>query len=210
MQQPRNNNMKRGSVTISVENYLPGFGKYDFTQKTIFDVFNVIIKSGKTEKILGRFFNQNEKQINIRVILCNSNAKESFTTFSNDKDGSYGFEGVPPGKATVSVQSRLGFKASHNFEIKEGDNLELPDLVINYTNSASVTLTFKLPDSTTVTNARIINKGYYIGQNGELRRAMLAGTYSGWKIKYKGKVYVANEFEITEDSDELEIWMQED
>ena len=28
--------------------------------------------------------------------------------------------------------------------------------------------------------------------------------------KYKGKVYVANEFEITEDSDKLEVWLREE
>jgi hypothetical protein len=185
------NNIKKGSVTISVENYLPGFGNYNFTDKNTCDVGNIILKSGETAKIHGRVVNQNDKPIDIRVGLWCSAAEKSFTAFSSSKDGSYAFDGVPPGMAKVSVQSRLGFKDSHEFEVKEGEDLELPDLVINYTNSASVTLTFKLPNGDLVTDTRIANKSFYIRQDGKLRRAMRAGIYSDWKIKYNGKNYIA-------------------
>jgi len=204
------NNIKKGSVTISVEKYLPGFGNYNFTDKNTCDVGNIILKSGETAKIHGRVVNQNDKPIDIRVGLWCSAAKKSFTAFSSSKDGSYAFDGVPPGMAKVSAQSRLGFKDSHEFEVKEGDDLELPDLVLNYTNSALVTLTFKLPNGDVVTNTRITNKNFYIRQDGKLRRAMRAGIYSDWKIKYNGKNYIANEFEITENTDELEVWLQEE
>ncbi len=39
---------------------------------------------------------------------------------------------------------------------------------------------------------------------------MNAGTYSGWKTEYHGKTYVADDFEITETTDKLEVWMNEE
>jgi len=64
---------------------------------------------------------------------------------------------------------------------------------------------FKLPNGTYVKNSTIINNGYRIYYNGELIRDVHTGTHSGWKIKYNGKTYIADDFEITEMTDRLEV-----
>jgi len=102
------------------------------------------------------------------------------------------------------------FDLNYSFDINEGDNLELPDLVLNYTNSAFVVLTFKLPNGSIVRNTTVINNGSRIYFTGELIRDIHTGIYSDWKIKYNGKTYLADKFEITEETDKLEIWLREE
>jgi len=202
---------KSGSVVISVEGYIPKFVDYKFSgNNDVWDVGNIILIKGETAKIHGRVVNQNQKPLNVQVNLICGAERKNFTIYSSGKNGTYAFEGVPPGKAIISVKSRLGIKASQKFEIKEGDNLELPDLVLNYTNAAVVKLIFRLPDGNFPKQTSVINHNFYIEDNGVAKGELKFGKYSGWKIKYKGKVYVANEFEITESTDELEIWMREE
>jgi len=203
------NNIKKDSVTISVENYLPGFGNYNFTDKNTCDVGNIILKSGETAKIHGRVVNQNDKPLNLMVALIYNDKSKYFTVMSNEKTGEYNFDKLLPGKGKVAAMSKLGFRAALDFEVEEGEDLELPDLVLNYTNAARVTLTFKLPDGTYPENTRVINnKSFYIRDNGVAKGELKFGKYSDWKIKYNGKNYIANEFEITENTDELEVWMR--
>ena len=198
-------------ITISADNYLPVFVKYDFSKKSICDVGNVILKSGKTAKIYGRVVNQNGKPLDLTVALKYWDLQKTFSTRTDAEDGTYAFEDVPPGKARVATRSRLGYTALYDLEVKEGDDLELPDLVVNYTNAAVVKLTFKLPDGTCPENTKIRNNDkFYIRDNGVANGELKTGKYSGWKIKYDGKTYVADEFVITESTDELEVWLREE
>lgn len=201
---------KKDTMVISADGYLPEVVKFDFTKELTCNVGNIILKSGKTAKIHGRAVDQNDKPLELLVTLNCSKFQKTFSVITDEKDGNYAFEDVPPGKAAVSARSRLGFSASHKFEVEEGDDMELPDLVLNYTNSAVVKLTFKLPDGTSPINTRIINQNFYIKKDGTATGELKAGKYSGWKIKYDDKMYAADEFEITENTDELEIWMRED
>ena len=200
---------KKDTMVISADDYLPEVVKFDFTKETICNVGNIILKSGKTAKINGRVVNQNDKPLELLVTLNCSKFQKTFSVMSNEETGNYAFEDVPPGKAAVSAWSRLGLTASHKFEVEEGDDMELPDLVLNYTNSAVVRLTFKLPDGTSPANTRVINRSFfYIKKDGTATGELKAGKYSGWKVKYDDKTYVADEFEITESTDELEVWMR--
>ena len=196
-----------GNVTISVEGYLPEFVKYSFANKANCDVGNIILKKGTTGKVIGKVVTQNNKPVGINVHLWCQTVEKGFNVSASKKDGTYEFEGVPPGKCEVSAKSRLGFKATHNFNIKNGEELELPNLVLNFTNSALVTFTFKLPDGSFAKNTRV--NGKYIGGDGKLIRAMKTGTYSDWPMKYNGKNYVSEKFEIFESTDALEVQMWE-
>ena len=210
IERSRYNNRSTKVITISAADYLPVFVKYDFSGKDFCNVGNVILKSGKTAKIHGNVVDQNDKPLGLFVTLKCGDLRRTFSVMSNEKDGMYAFEDVPPGKGTITARSWLGLTTSHKFEVEEGDDLELPDLVLNYTNSAMVKLTLKLPDGTLPINTRIINQNFYIKKDGTAIGELKAGKYSGWKIKYDGQMYVADEFEITADSDELEIWMREE
>jgi len=198
------------TITVSAKDYLPETRKFDLRKKSIYDVGNIILKRGKTANIKGKLVNQNGKPVEHRVYLQYKETGEKLSTLANLEDGVYMFEGLKPGEATVSAKTWHGFSASHSFDIYEGANLELPDLVLNYTNSAFVVMSFKLPDGSVVKNASIINNGYRIYATGVLSRDIHTGIYSDWKIKYDGKTYIADEFEITESTDELEVWMQEE
>ncbi len=207
MKKPTERWLNYGQVTISVDGYLPGFGKYNFTKLSSCDVGNIILRTGETANIKGRVITQNDEPVNVQVRLWNKADQTSFQMLSSIKDGSYCFEGIPPGEWTVLARSRLGFKDSHEFNIEEGEELELPDLIINFTNSALVTFTVKLPDGTSPKNSRI--NGHYIKNDGTFRRSMLEGTYSGWKMNYNGKDYISDDFEVMESTEKLEIWMRE-
>ena len=205
------NNRGAKIITISADNYLPIFVKYDFSKKSVYDAGDIILQSGKTAKIYGRVVNQNGKPLDLTVALKYWDLQKTFSTRTDAEDGTYAFEEIPPGKARVATRSRLGYKALYDLEVKEGDDLELPDLVLNYTNATVVKLTFKLPDGTYPENTQVRNNDrFYIRDNGVAKGELKLGKYSGWKIKYDGKTYIADEFEITEDTDKLEIWMQEE
>jgi len=198
-------------ITISADDYLPIFVKYDFSKKSILDIGNIILKSGETAKIYGRVVNQNGKPLDLTVALKYWDLQKTFSTRTDGEDGTYAFEDVPPGKARIATRSRLGYTALYDLEVKEGDDLELPDLVLNYTNATVVKLTFKLPDGTYPENTQVRNNDrFYIRDNGVAKGELKIGKYSDWKIKYDGKTYIADEFEITESTDELEVWMQEE
>lgn len=194
-----------GNVIISSENYFPTETKFDLRKKSVYDVGNVILKSGKTANVKGKLVNQYGKPVEHRVYLKYKEKDNKSSALANLEDGVFVFEGLLPGKATISAKTWHGFTASYSFDIYEGDNLELPDLVLNYTNSAFVVMTFKLPDGSAVKNANIINNGYRIYATGVLSRDIHTGIYSDWKIKYLGKTYIADEFEITEDTNKLEV-----
>ena len=197
--------MTEGNVTISAEGYLPEFVKYSFANKANCNVGNIILKKGNTGKIIGKVVTQNNKPVGINVHLWCQTVEKGFNVFASKKDGTYEFEGVPPGKCEVSAKSRLGFKATHKFNIKAGEELELPNLILNFTNSALVTFTFKLPDGSFAKNTHV--NGKYIGSDGKLIRDMKTGTYSNWPMKYNGKNYVSEQFEIFESTDALEVQM---
>ncbi|MCK5851716.1 carboxypeptidase regulatory-like domain-containing protein [bacterium] len=198
-----------GTIVVSAENYLPEKRKFDLSKKSVCDVGNIILKYGKTANVKGKLVNQYGKPVEHRVYLQYKDTGEKLSTLANLEDGVYVFEGLSPGKATVSAKTWHEFSASHSFDVYEGDNLELPDLVLNYTNSAFVVMTFKLPDGSVVRNAKIINNGYRIYTTGVLSRDIHTGIYSDWKIKYYGITYVADEFEIAEDTDKLEVKLRE-
>jgi len=205
------NSKKKDTIIVSAEGYLPEVVNIDFTKELTCDVGNIILKSGKAAAIHGRVVDQNDKSLGLFVTLKCEDIQKNFGIMSDEKDGTYAFEDVLPGKATITVRSWLGLTTSHKFEVYEGDDLELPDLVLNYTNAAMVKLTFKLPDGTSPAKTRVINQNsFYIKNDGTATGELKAGKYSGWKIKYKGKNYIADEFEITKNTDELEVWLREE
>ncbi len=199
-----------GTITISAESYFPTKTKFNLKNNFVCDVGKIILKSGKTATLSGRLVNQYGKPIEKRIYLKYKNKEEKNSALANLSDGVFVFKDVLPGEATIFVKTWFGFSASNSFEISEGDNLELPDLVLNYTNAAFVVMKFKLPNGTYVENTKIINNGYRIYYNGELIRDVHTGTYSGWKINYNDKIYVADDFVITETTDRLEVQMREE
>ena len=199
-----------GTITISAENYFPTKTKFNLKNKFVCDVGKIILKSGKTATLRGRLVNQYGKPIEKRVYLKYKNKDEKNSALANIIDGIFVFEDVLPGKATIYAKSWFGFSASNSFEISEGDNLELPDLVLNYIDAAFVVMKFKLPNGTYVRATKIINNGYFINYNCELSRDVHTGTHSGWKINYNDKIYVVDDFVITETTDRLEVQMQEE
>ncbi len=70
-------------------------------------------------------------------------------------------------------------------------------------------ISFKLPDGSFPAHARIIDKKIYIDGNGKINDAFKAGNYSDWEIEYGGKKYIADDFEVTEFSDKIEVQLQE-
>ena len=204
----RNNQCKE--IVISTDDYLPENIKIEFDGGNFCDIGNVILKSGKTAKIHGRVVDQNDKPLNLLVVLEYGQSGEKVGVMSDKTDGTFFFENIPPGKAKVVAQSSLGFSSSQNFEVHEHDDLELPDLVLNFTNAAVVTLSFKLPDGSAPVLAPIVNKGFSVDAEGEITLELRAGKYSGWKMKYDRKNYIADDFEVTENSDEIEVWLVEE
>jgi len=124
---------KKDSISVSAEEYLPGFADFDFTKNSFCDVGNIILKPGEPANVKGRILNQNWEPLRMRAVLKYTKNGRSFFDFSDKEDGIYGFEGLPPGQATVSVSSKSKGSASHNFVINEGDDLELPDLILKQT-----------------------------------------------------------------------------
>ena len=53
------------------------------------------------------------------------------------------------------------------------------------------------------------NKSFYIDGNGKINDAFKARNYSNWEIEYGGKKYIANDFEVTEFTDNIEVQLQE-
>lgn len=121
---------KKETISISANSYLPEFADFDFTKGSVCDVGNIILKPGEPANIKGRIINQNGEPVRARAVLKYKKSGRSFFDFSDKEDGIYGFEGVPPGEATVSVTSKKQGSASHVFKIEEGDDLELPDLIL--------------------------------------------------------------------------------
>jgi len=56
-----------GTITVSAENYLPEKKKFDLTNKSVFDVGNIILKYGKTANVQGKLLNQYGKPVEQRV-----------------------------------------------------------------------------------------------------------------------------------------------
>ncbi len=119
-------------------------------------ILNIILKPGETADIKGRVVNQNGKPLQLYVYLTYKKSDDKLRVRSDINTGSYEFEGVSPGEAFVSAKS-LEISVSNSFKISESDDLDLPDLVLTYTNAAYVIINFKLPDGSFSAHARIID-----------------------------------------------------
>ncbi len=169
---------------------------------------NVELKLFEPCSVKGHVINQNEKLIKAEVFLESKETAKKIENFSYRKSGNYSFEKIMPGKYVVFARS-FGFIVSNSFSISEGEELELPDLVINYTNAAFVTITFILPSGNVLKYPRIGIKKHYHDNKGRLNMVLQSRTYSGCLIEHSGKRYIADDFEVTEMTDKLEVWLRE-
>jgi hypothetical protein len=201
------------SVIISATGFSPVCKKYNFRKNSVCDLGKIILKPGKTANIKGRIVNPNGEKLSKSSIQVNLFYKDNDFTKeikSDYKTGNYLFENVLPGKAELFAKYGE-LEAKVEVDALTGKTVEAPDLVIGSKDKVAVRLFFKLPDGDVPANASVRGSGYTYATwgRGDVPCILKPRTYQRWKIEHKGKKFIADDFEVTEFSDEIEVQLRE-
>ncbi len=132
-------------------------------------------------------------------------------TWSKSKAGDYLFKNVLPGKAVLFAEYSGELEARVEVNVIPGETIEALDLVIGNKDKVALKLKLKLPDGSGPISAKVNgnDKTFWTWGAGTVHCVLKVDTHRKWTVENKGKKYIADDFEVTELTDEIEVQLRE-
>ncbi len=203
------------SVIIFTKGFLPVAKKYNLKEKDVCNLGNIILKSGETGNIKGRIVNQNRNPLPMSGVSVNLSYKDNNykkEERSKSEAGNYLFKNVLPGKAELFAEYGDELEAWVNVEIIAGETIDAPDLIIGTKDKVALKLKLKLPDGSRPLSAKVNGNGktFWSWGAGTVHCVLKIDTHRNWIVENKGKKYIADDFEVTKFTDEIEVRLREE
>lgn len=194
---------QEGLVRARVEGMAVAEARYSTRGEDDIDVGDIIIRD-VPGRISGRVVNEHGEPVGAFVTLGADDAmvKGMNLVRTKEDDGSFAFIEVPPGmycvRAIMLEEQRLVEAASTPlFQLGDGEEKTLPDLVVWTTNMPRVELTFVLPDGTPAAELTTPFAQQPTDERGRLVTRMKCGAYTGVQVHYQQAEYSLEEFVVT-------------
>jgi hypothetical protein len=136
------------SIQVAANGYGTQLVPVTFDNDGACDVGTIILRQ-EAAQVRGRVVTQDGQPVSANVFVAvtiTAGRVQRRSVRTNPADGTYVFQDMPLGPASVEARTALMTARSDTFELRQGQTLEVPDLVINVTNAAHVRLLFVLPD----------------------------------------------------------------